>query len=138
MTQLTFTNPATSATYAWPANPNAEQAAVKARTIERTSNTGNVGAAKQQGDDGSLIFDYSVNVLSSAMETQLWEWYVLCRTQTVYVTDWLGEQYEGQIIALSRQRQTAQVNGNPWAVYDLQFEVWAFRSGPLYTAGVNP
>src|ERR1700758_3630718 len=104
-----FTNPLTSATYTWEFNPTAEseQPFGKIRQIERTSNTSNVGSVKQQGDDGPLIIDWMVNAFTSAMETALWEWYVLCRTQTIYVTDWTGEQYEGQIILMTRQRHVA-------------------------------
>ena len=55
MSQVVFTDPRTSSTYTWPSNPTTEGALDKARQIERTSNTGNVGATKQQGDDGPLI-----------------------------------------------------------------------------------
>jgi hypothetical protein len=135
---VTFTNPRTSATYTWPANPVSEQAAAKERSIERTSNTGNVGAVKQQGDDGPIILGWQVNVLSTAAETVLWQWYMLCKTQTIYLTDWQGEQVEGQITSLSRERQVSPLNAGPWAVYALQFEVYAFRSGVLAAAGVTP
>jgi hypothetical protein len=133
MTQVTFTNPRTSATYSWPANPSSENALTKQITIERTSNTGNVGATRQQGDDGPLILDWQVFAKTSAMETALWQWYVLSRKQTVYVTDWDGDQYEGQIILLSRQR----LLGSP-PTYEVQFEVYRCISGLLATAGVTP
>ena len=138
MTQVTFTDPRTSATYSFPRNPNTESAAAKTRNIERTSNTGNVGATKQQGDDGSLVLDVSAQVTAGAQETTLWQWYALCRSQTIYLTDWAGSQYEGQIISLSRTWQLGPLNGSQWAVYELQFEVWRFISGPQATAGVNP
>ena len=138
MSQVIFTDPRLSVSYTWPVNPISETAVAKARAIERTSNTGNVGSTKQQGDDGDLIFDWQINVLSSDMETRLWSWYMLCKLQTIYVTDWLGEQYEGQIIQLSRQRQPAQIGGQNWAVYDLQFEVWRLISGILHDRRRDP
>lgn len=138
MSQLTFTDPRTSSTYSLPTNPNTENAVGKTRNIERTSNTGNVGATKQQGDDGSMVIDVSAQVVAGAEETALWQWYALCRSQTVYLTDWAGSQYEGQIISLMRQWQLGPRNGAQWAVYDLQFEVWRFISGPQASAGVNP
>lgn len=136
MSAVIFTNPLTAATYTWPVNPAAdsEQPLSKVRQIERTSNTGTVGAVKQQGDDGPLILDWQINVQTSAMETALWQWYVLCRTQTIYVTDWDGEQYEGQIIDLSRARKVASTQ---YAVYQIQFEIWRCISGILFTAGVT-
>ncbi len=136
MSQVVFTDPRTSATYTWTHNPSADyQPASKARNIERTSNTANVGAMKQQGDDGPFILDWTINVLTTAQETALWQWYMLCKLQTIYVTDWDGEEYEGQIILLSRQRQLATAE---YAVYEMQFECYAFISGVLATAGVSP
>lgn len=134
---VVFTNPRTGATYTWERNPTAdnEQPLTKQRTIERTSNTGNVGAVKQQGDDGPLILDWQIIVVSSAMETALWQWYVLCKSQTIYVTDWDGEEWEGQIILLSRARKAASLS---YAVYQVQFETYRLISGVLATAGVTP
>jgi hypothetical protein len=132
---VTFTNPADNSTYVWPRNPLTEGAHEKPRNIERTSKTGNVGATKQQGDDGPYILDWTVDAFDSSFETALWTWYVLCQKQTIYLTDWLGEQNEGQIITLSRQR----INDiQHHAQYLMQFEVYRFISGPLATAGVNP
>jgi hypothetical protein len=130
-----FTDPKTGSTYTWERNPSTEQPWGKTRQIERTSNTGNVGAVKQQGDDGPLILDWQINVLDQAMETELWQWYVLSDSQTIYVTDWDGEEYEGQIILLTRSRQNASTE---YAVYECQFEVYRLISGVLATAGVTP
>ena len=141
MSQVVFTNPANGNTYTWPVNTTTENAVNKTRQIERTSTTGNVGVVKQQGDDLSYILDWTINVhgpSGNAMEIALWEWYMLSRTQTIYLTDWMGEEYEGQIILVTRTRQPAQLNGQPWAIYQVQFEVYAFLSGVLATAGVTP
>jgi hypothetical protein len=138
MSLVTFTNPATSATYVWEANPNSENVATKQRAIERTATTGNVGAVKQQGDDGPYILDWSIIVQTAAMETALWAWYVLSDTQTIYVTDWDGEQYEGQVILLSRLRTPSGGSRGEYATYELQFEVYRFISGVMASAGVTP
>jgi hypothetical protein len=137
MTLVTFTNPKTAGTYVWEVNPAAdnEQPLSKQRVIERISNTANVGATKQQGDDGPLILDWQINVPTTAMETVLWEWYMLSKVQTIYVTDWEGEEYEGQIITLSRARKVANP---PYRVCQLQFEIYRCISGVLATAGVAP
>lgn len=135
---VTFTDPQTSDTYQWPRNPSSEATAQKERQIERTSNTANVGATKQQGDDGPIILDWTINVLTTAMEIELWEWYMLSKLQTIYLTDWDGEEYEGQIIQLYRQRVPAGGDRGEYAVYNFQFEVYRFISGVLATAGVTP
>ena len=137
MSLVVFTDPRTASAYTWEVNPSADYEAplVKPRTIERTSNTGNVGLVKQQGDDGPLVLDWHVIVQSSAMELALWQWYVLCKHQTIYVTDWDGEQSEGQIVWMGRERKT----GNPeYALYQVQIEIYRLISGVLATAGVTP
>lgn len=136
MSFVTFTDPRTSSTYTWEVNPSAdsEHPLVKPRSIERMSNTGNVGLVKQQGDDGPITLDWTVQVRSSAMELALWQWYVLCKRQTIYITDWNGEEVEGQIIYLSRERK---VGNPPYAIYEVQVEVYRLISGVLATAGVT-
>lgn len=138
MSTVTFTNPRDSSTYSWPRNPSSEQPASKVRNIERTSNTGNVGSVKQQGDDGALILDWSIICETRAMEVALLTWYVTSKTQTIYVTDWDGEEYEVQIIAVSRQRVPSGGSSGEYAVYDLQLEVYRFISGVWFDAGVTP
>jgi hypothetical protein len=143
--QVLFTNPKTGATYIWPINPGYDgvtQAAQKQRQIERTSNTANVGATKQQGDDGPYIIHWEPLIFHAAHETALWQWYAICKLQTIYLTDWNGEECEGQIITLSRQQIGAL--GGPgdtnsrlfYCKYVFEFEVYRFISGVLANAGV--
>lgn len=138
MSLVTFTNPRTSASYVWEVNPTTEQPTIKARAIERTSNTANVRSVKQQGDDGPLILDWQVTVQTAAMETALWTWYVLCELQTIYLTDWDGEQCEGQIIYLSRARTPSGGVRSELVVYQMQFEIYRLISGIMATAGLDP
>lgn len=143
--QVTFTNPADGQTYQWPINPGFDgvtQPATKQRQIDRTSNTGNVGATKQQGDDGSYVLHWEPLIFHAEHERQLFAWFQLCKSQTIYLTDWNGEQYEGQIITLARTRQGA--GGGPgdtnsrgfYETYVFEFEVWRFISGMLKDSGV--
>lgn len=145
--RVTFTNPANGQSYVWEHNPPPDgitQPATKQRQIERTSNTGNVGATKQQGDDGPYMIHWEPLVYSEAMETALWTWYQLCKGQTIYLTDWNGEVFEGQITQLGRQQIGAL--GGPgdigsrlfYAKYIFEFEVYRFVAGPLAAAGVTP
>lgn len=144
-----FVNPATGEQYVWPNNPDwdAETKAgsgyqQKQRQIERTSNTGNVGATKQQGDDGPFILHWEFTVYSAAHAAALWKWYALCDSQSIYLYDFDAEQYEGQIITCARARAGAA--GGPGDIqsrgfyeqFVFEFEVWRFISGMLKTSGV--
>jgi hypothetical protein len=144
---VTFTNPANGQTYVWPNNPNPDaitQPAQKQRQIDRTSNTGNVGATKQQGDDGPYIIHWEPLVFTAAHEQALWTWWQLCKSQTIYLTDFNGEEFEGQIITLGRQQIGAL--GGPgdtnerlfYVKYVFEFEVYRFVSGLMAAAGVTP
>ena len=143
--QVRFTDPRTGAHYDWPINPGyggVTQAASKQRQIERTSNTGNVGATKQQGDDGAIIIHWEPLIFLASHETALWQWYVLCKAQTIYLTDFNGEAFEGQIITLGRQwigaiagpGDTTARRG--YAKYVFEVEVYRLISGVLASAGV--
>jgi hypothetical protein len=143
--QVQFTDPRTATVYTWPVNPGYDgitQAAQKQRQIERTSNTGNVGATKQQGDDGPYIVHWEPVIFHAAHEQALWQWYMLCKTQTIYLTDWNGEVFEGQIITLGRQQLGAVAGPGDtttrrfYCKYIFEFEVYRFVSGILAAAGV--
>lgn len=147
MNRVTFTNPATGDTYQWRLNPGPDsitQPATKQRTIDRTSNTANVGATKQQGDDGPLVIHWEPLVFHESQELALWEWYMLCKEQSIYLTDFDGDVYEGQIITLGRQQIGALAGPGDtkergfYCKYVFEFEVWGFVSGLLAAAGVTP
>lgn len=145
--QVTFTDPKTAETYMWPVNPNPDavtQPAQRQRNISRTSNTSNIGVVRQQGDDGPLIIHWEFNVYHRAHEEALWLWYERSRSQSIYLTDWDGDTYNGQIIALGRQ-QIGVLDGPFdahtrlfYAKYTFEFEVWTFVGGLLAEAGVTP
>lgn len=146
MNRVTFQNPKTGATYVWGINPGYDAVttpAQKQRQIERTSNTANVGATRQQGDDGPYIIHWEFSVFTEAMEEALWEWYALSKLQSIYMTDFRGDQYEGQIITLGSSEigvlsgpGDATVRGF-YDKYVFEFEVWRFMSGRLAVAGVG-
>ena len=146
MAQVQFTDPRTNTIYRWATNPpyDGPQNSQKQRQIQRTSNTGNVGVTKQQGDDGPFIIDWKVTVFYKSHQQAMWHWYELCKTQTIYLTDWEGNSYEGQIIMLEEQwvgaisgpgDTTARVG---YAHMEMQFEIWRFISGYMQAAGVQP
>jgi hypothetical protein len=147
MNRVTFTDPKTGDTYVWPNNPNPDaitQAAQKQRSIDRTSSTGNVGLVKQQGDDGPYIIHWEPLIYRESHEEALWEWYAKCKLQTIHLTDFNAEVFEGQIITLGRQ-QIGAIGGPGdintrmfYCKYIFEFEVYSFVSGVLATAGVSP
>lgn len=146
MHRVTFTNPADASSYVWAVNPgfDAETTpAGKQIAIERTSNTGSVGATKQQGDDGPYILHWEFNVYHASHELAMFVWYALSRKQTIYLTDFNGEQYEGQIITCQRQRIGAMTGPGDtgargyYLKFVFEFEVWLFLTGVMADAGVR-
>lgn len=147
---VVLTNPADGHIYTFDINPGFDaeskggtQYGQKQRQIERTSNTGNVGLTKQQGEDGPFVIHWEFAVYSAAQEAALWQFYVLCKRQSIYLTDFAGEQYEGQITTLGRQRSGVLAGPRDttqrkfFATYVFEFEVWRFISGLLAAAGVT-
>jgi hypothetical protein len=148
MNRVTFTDPNTGETYQWPFNPDYAALSVqymqKQRQIDRTSNTGNVGAVKQQGDDGPFIVHWEPLVYTEAHEQALWTWWEKCKKQTIHLTDVDGEVYEGQITTLGRQQIGAMMGPGDttergfYCKYVFEFEVYSFVSGLMAAAGVSP
>jgi hypothetical protein len=149
--QVMLINPANAQSYTFDVNPGFDaetQGGVsymqKKRNIEYTSNTGNIGLTRQQGADGNYLLHWQFNVFSAAQEQALWKYYMLSKTQSIILEDFNGEIYEGQIVTLARQR--AGVLAGPrdatarkfYAQYTFEFDVWAFISGLLASAGVTP
>lgn len=144
--QVRFTDPATGATYDWAINPGYAGVTAptqKQRNITRTSSTSNGAPTRQQGDDGPSLIRWEVEVFTEAHELQLWVWYQLCKTQTIYLRDWAGEECEGQIVVLGRQ-QVGVVRGpgdaserGMYAKYVFEFEIYRFISGVQFDAGMR-
>jgi len=149
--QCKFTDPASGDSYTFTINPayDAETKAgtsymEKARQIERTSNTGNIGATQQQGDDGTYVIHWEWDVFSYEQELALWQWYRFCKTQSIYLTDFNGDVYEGQITLMARQRSGAVAGPQDtnlrkfFSYVVMEFSVWNFLSGVMADAGVTP
>lgn len=140
--QNRFQNPANSATYVWPKNHSDEEGSGKTRTIDRTANTGVVGAVKQQGDDGPLILRWKGTILLRTQLQAMWFWYNLCKSQTIYLRDFDGQEYEGQITSFVPQRHRTLRNPRDTSAplhywtYDFEFEVYRVIAGDL--VGVMP
>lgn len=141
----TFTDPLTGDTYTWQRRHENEDAAGKSRNISGTANTGHTGRVRQQGDDGPYILPLHGKIQHRDQLRQFWRWYRLCETQTIYFTDFDGQQYEVQIASFTPQRVRTLSNaaadaGMPhhYVQYDMTLEVYGFRAGDMHDMGVTP
>lgn len=144
MARNKFTNPASGTVYTWDQNHQEEQETGKARNITRTANTGNVGAVKQQGDDGGVTLKLAGKILKRSQLQQFWAWYELCRTQTIYFEDYDGQKYEVQITSFQPKRVaklsfTGRDPSMPHHYYEytMEMEVYRFIAGDMFTTGVT-
>ncbi len=136
MAQNRFTDPFTGNQYLWAKNHSEEEESGKARSIERTANTGNVGAVRQQGDAGSYTLRLKGTALLRSQIQAFWSYYALSDFQTIYFRDFDNQEYEVQITNLLTQRhRTIRNPREPTAkhywTYTIEMEVYAFRSGDL-------
>lgn len=146
VTHNKFENPATGAVYVWPRNhaPDGEADAGKARPITRVNNTSGGIAALQQGDDGNYVLKLSGKITIRSQWRAFWQWYALCRSQTIYFTDFDSQKYEGTISSLVGKRVgklSDSIGPDPSMrlfsiVYTLEFTVVRFLTGDLADMGV--
>lgn len=143
-----FTNPANGDVYDWLLNHDEEDESGKERLIERTAPTGrvgstNVGLVKQQGDDTPLLLKWRGKILERSQLVQMIAWYQLCESQTIYVRDFAGDEYEVVITAFKPLRHRTSFNPRGGSTnrlhywtYSIEFEVLRVISGTW--AGVTP
>lgn len=138
-----FINPATAVEYAWAVNHREEDDGGQERSIERGAPTGAVGLVRQQGDESPLTFRYKGTILTEAQLETMIDWYVLCRTQTIYFRDFAGDEYEVVITGFKPRRiavvqnKRDLVNAPLWKwEYEIAMEVLTVRSGPW--VGITP
>lgn len=139
-----FVNPANGERYDWPINHADEDAVSKTRSISRSGTTNNVGAVRQQGDDGPLTMKVSGTILHRDQLRAFWKWYALCRTQTIYFYDFDDQGYEVQITEFSPTRhRTLRNPRDPSApmhywTYSLTLDIYRFLVGDMAAMGVTP
>lgn len=133
-----FTNPVTAAYYDWPQNHLEEERLGKARNIEHTAPTNAVGLVKQQSDESPLVLSWRGHILRKAQHDTMWEWYALCETQSIYIRDFTGDEYEVLITEFNPIRKRTvknpqdPVNAPLWYwEYTLTMEVLTVRTGAL-------
>lgn len=145
MPRVAFIDPATGTTYEWHRGYEAEEDSGKTRQISGQANTGQTGRVRQQGDDGPYVRTVTGKIVHAAQRQQFWEWYELCKTQTIHLRDHDGAVYEGQIVALNMHPVRRLPNLAPdqnlrhvYYEYSLAFDVYDFVSGAMAEAGLTP
>jgi hypothetical protein len=138
-----FTNPANGESYEFDIGHSAEEPTSKTRQITNSANTANTGLIPQQGAAAPLILKYSGTILKADQHKEMWRWYELCETQTIYFTDYAGNQYEVMITDFAPKRQPTVRNPRDFAnaplhywTYTISMQVIQVRSGEL--EGVTP
>lgn len=143
MARNKFTDPLTLASWDWPINHDEEQEVAKTRNISRSATTNNVGVVRQQGDDGPLTMKFSGTILHRSQLREFWRWYALCRTQTIYFTDFDGQEYEVQITGFAPTRHRTLLNPRDdsaplhYWTYSIDLDVYKLRVGDMRDMGVT-
>ena len=143
MARNRFTNPSNGDYYDWQINHTEEEEVNKARSIEHGANSANTGLVKQQSDDQPLVLSYRGTILHKAQLEEFWGWFQLTKTQTIYFTDFAGDEYEVIITDFKPQRQRTIKNPRDFAnaplwywTYAISMEVVRVIAGTM--AGVSP
>jgi hypothetical protein len=100
-----FVNPLNSESYEWDISHSDEEPMGKTRQITESANTANTGLVKQQGDVQPLVMKYNGTILKRSQFKEFWRWFELCETQTIYFTDFDGQEYEVIITDFAPKRQ---------------------------------
>lgn len=144
--QNRFENPANGQVYDWQVNHSEEEEFGRSRAITRAATTSGVGMVRQQGEDGPLVLKLRGKILHRAQYQEMWRWFQLSRTQTIWFLDFDANRYEVQITAFTPKRVRKLANhgrdaaNTPWHYweYGMEMEVINVLWGDLVVAGVTP
>lgn len=130
-----FIDPKTAKKYPWPVNHTEEAETSAARSVSKGAKTGN-GVVIQQGDDQGLSFKYSGTIFHKAQVEEMRDWYLLCRTQTIYFKDFAGDEAEVIVTAFRPVRHRTMRNPRDFSnaplwywTYEIEMEVVRVISG---------
>lgn len=98
-----FANPKTGQTYRWPVNHETAEPITKSRQMADGAPTSNIGLIPQQGAATPLILQWKGKIFDPAQHDAFIQWWQLCEEQTIYLTDFKGNQYEVLITDFSPQ-----------------------------------
>jgi hypothetical protein len=130
-----FINPKTADKYAWPVNHSEESETSLSRSVSHGAKSGN-GLVLQQADDQPLTFKYTGTIFHKAQVEEMRDWYLLCRSQTIYFKDFAGDEYEVIITAFKPTRHRTLRNPRDFTNaplwfwrYEIEMEVVRVISG---------
>lgn len=140
-----FTDPATGTDYVWLINHSEEDPMEKRRDITRSGKTALTGLTRIQGEESPMVLRLKGTILHASQNQMFWDLWEKCADQTLYFTDFNGEQFEVLITGYVPTRTRVLRNVNDVAnmphhiiKYELELEVIRFISGVLATEGVSP
>lgn len=135
-----FINPASGSSYTWQRNHESEEPSGMTRAITGTANTGQTGRVRQQGISEPYERRLKGRIVHRSQYVEFWQWYDLCRWQTIYFVDHEGQTFEGQITSFMPRLVRKQYSPTPdpsmprhFYEYDLTFQVYRFVTGDLST-----
>lgn len=140
-----FIDPAgVMATFPWPVNHEKEEKGAKQRNITNTAPTGVVGLVKEINASSPYTVTWKGKIFTKAHLTEMWRWWQLCESHTIFIEDFAGEKYEILIeefdpvrVAVARNLHDP-ANAPTWIwEYTFSFSVMNFIAGPLADAAVT-
>jgi hypothetical protein len=131
-----FTDPETGDEYVWPLNHEEEGEGGRAASVESSSNVAGTRTIQSQGDLAPIVHQWTGKHLQDSHHTEMIGWQNLCETQTIILTDFAGDQYEGIISSYKYKRVRVALNSRqpdkPWTwAYTLEFTVTRVIAGTL-------
>lgn len=132
-----FIDPLTADSYEFQVNHNDENEGGQAREISHLANTGNVGLVRSQGDKTPMVLSWTGTILHASQYAEMWRWFELCETQSIYLEDFAGDKYEIQITAFRPHRKRVVRNSKDPSIpyhywtYTLEMEVLKILEGDL-------
>lgn len=144
MPRNTFTDPAgVVPAYTWDIGHNEEQDFGRETPVSDSVNVAGTRVITQQGDPSAIRLSYSGSILTRAQLVQMWKWELLCQTQTIYFTDFAGDEYEVVIDSFKPVRHSGRnrrggTDAPMWYwTYTIEMTVVRVLTGPLHDAGIT-
>ena len=138
-----FTDPKTGISWLWPINHNDESGSAskgggQAGLNHNITTSAPVGAAgsgrhiRQQAANDPISFSLKGTALTRAQHKTFIAWWLLCQSQTIYFTDFSGDEFEVLITSYIPQRKPTVMNRNdqtnaPTWIYDYQIDMDVVR-----------
>lgn len=123
--------------YAWQINHSEEQPVSKSRQMGDGAPTSNVGLIPQQGPATPIIFQWKGTIFDIGQLTEMLAWWQLCETQSIYLIDFSGAEYEVIIEDFAQNRKGVARNPRdvtrPWIwEYTINMRILHVYSGEWF------